>query len=649
VALLLGLGLGAAAVAQVPQPAEPATRSLHGAESARLPWSDRRDFDDARRGYIATLPGGQIQDAGGRVVWDLGEYGFLDTEAAPPSVHPALWRQARLNLANGLFKVVDRVYQIRGFDISNMTLVEGASGLIVIDPLTTLETARAGLELYWQHRPRRPVVAVVYTHSHADHFGGVRGVVDEAEVRAGRVRVIAPAGFLEEAVSENVLAGNAMGRRAQYQFGNTLPRGERGFVDAGLGKATFNGTITLIAPTESIAQPYETRTVDGVEIVFQTTPGTEAPAEMNLYFPQFRALDLAENATHTLHNLLPLRGAQVRDANAWAKYLNQALDQFGERSDVVLAQHHWPTWGRERVRTFLARQRDLYKFLHDQTLRLANAGYTANEIAERLQLPESLQQEWSAHGLYGSVSHDVKAVYQRYLGWYDANPAHLNPLPPVAGARKTVEYMGGAGAVLARAEADYAQGHYRWVLQVLNEVVQADPANGPARELAARAAEQLGYQAESATWRNAYLLAAAELRSGPPAPRPPLFGADVLKALSLDHIFDYLGVRLNGPKAEGKRARINWQFTDSGQNYLLNLENSALTYLAGRNDPAADVTLTLTRSTLDAVLSKQIGFREAYGSGAIALQGNPLKLAEVLGLLDEFPTNFPIVTPRSEP
>ena len=649
---LLTIAFACAAKAEIPQPAESFTQKLNSAQQAKLPLANKQDFEDAKRGFIATIPDAKIKNAAGQVVWDLGEYGFLGKEEAPPSVNPSLWRQSRLDLIHGLFKVVDRIYQIRGFDIANMTIVEGDSGLIIIDPLTTLESAKAGLDLYYQNRPHKPVVAVVYTHSHADHFGGVRGIVNEADVKAGNVRVIAPSGFLEEAVSENVLAGNAMIRRAQYQFGNPLPRGELGFVDAGLGKASsssgtaISGTVTLIAPTDLIEKSFDTRTIDGVEIVFQTTPGTEAPAEMNLYFPQFRALDLAENATHTLHNLLPLRGAQVRDANSWAKYINQALDQFGPISDVVLAQHHWPTWGQERIHVYLSKQRDLYKYLNDQSLRLLNFGFTADEAAEQLQLPASLQQEWSTHGLYGSVKHNVKAVYQRYIGWYDANPANLDPLPKVESARKSVAYMGGEQEIIKRAKQDLSKGEYRWVAQVLNLVIQANPENKEARDLSARALEQLGYQSEASTWRNAYLLAAQELRNGEPEGKAPVFREDFLNALSVDNIFDFLAIRVNPQKAEGKTGRINWVFTDLGRKYVLNLENSALTYLADKNDPAADVTVTLDRKVLGAILTKQITFREAMFNGSVKVTGNATKLGEIFGLLDTFPTSFPIVTSR---
>lgn len=645
-AVSISLSLCGQAAAQVPLAADATTRDLHKASLARLPLGDTQDVEDARRGFIATLSDPVIKDASGRVVWDLREYAFLGAEAAPPSVHPALWRQARLNVNNGLFKVVERIYQIRGFDLANMSIVEGESGLIIIDPLTSVETAKAGLELYYLHRPRKPVVAVIYTHSHADHFGGVRGVVDEADVKAGRVSVIAPGGFLEEAVSENVLAGNAMLRRAQYQFGSVLPKNDKGFVDAGLGKTTHGGTISLIAPTELIEKTLESRKVDGVDIVFQTTPGTEAPAEMHMYFPQFRTLNLAENATHTLHNLLPLRGALVRDANGWAKYLNQALDQFGARSDVVIAQHHWPTWGQARVQSYLARQRDLYKYLHDQTLYLLNQGFTADEAAERLRMPASLEKDWATHGLYGSVKHNVKAIYQRYLGWYDANPANLDPLPKTAAAKKSVDYMGGAEAVIERARKDLEKGEYRWVAQVLNQVVQADPDNKEARELMARAFEQLGYQAESSTWRNAYLVGAQELRQGVPEGKGLKLGEDFLKALSVDNIFDYLAIRLNAQRAEGKSGRINWVFTDIGRKYVVNLDNSALTYLADKTDPGADVTVALERNVLSAILAKRTDFRQAYASGQVDIKGNAAKLSEVLELIDSFPGTFPIVTPR---
>src|SRR5438552_6224357 len=445
-----------------------------------------------------------------------------------------------------------------------------------------------------QHRGRRPVTALVYTHSHVDHYGGVRGVVDEEDVRAGRVEIWAPDGFMQAAVTENVLAGTVMVRRAQFQFGATLPKGPRGQVDAGLGKVTSRGTVTLIPPTRTIVEPIETHRLDGVEVVFQLAPETEAPAEMHMFYPELRALNLAENATHNLHNVYPIRGAQVRDANAWAKYLDEARDRFGRRADVVFAQHHWPVWDTPRILDFLARQRDLYKFLHDQTVRLMNHGYKAAEIAERLALPRSLAGTWHARGYYGTLSHNAKSVYQRSIGWYDANPANLNPLPPVERGRKYVEYMGGAEAVIRRALEDFARGEYRFVAEAMSHVVFADPANAGARRLGADALEQLGYAAESATWRNAYLLGTLELRQGVPSTvaRAPV-SPDVVQAMSLDLFFDYLGVRLNGERAEGRRLVIDWVFTDLRRRYVLNLESCALTYLADHRSDDADATVTL--------------------------------------------------------
>ncbi|HSB21969.1 MAG TPA: alkyl sulfatase dimerization domain-containing protein, partial [Burkholderiaceae bacterium] len=422
---------------QLPKEATEATRAANRAQRAELPLADRQSFDDATRGHVEAFGDKVVMRAdGSRQAWTLRGYEFLAAEEAPDTVHPGLWRHARVNLANGLFKVVDRVYQVRGLDLSNMTILEGDSGLIVIDPLISVEVAREAMALYFRHRPQRPVVAVIYTHSHVDHFGGVRGVVGDDEV--GKVSIWAPAGFMHEAVGENVIVGNAMARRAQFQFGPLLPRGERAQVDAGLGKTVSGGSITLIAPTRLIEKPIETHRIDGIDVVFELMPGAEAPAEMIMYYPQLRVLNMAEIATQNFHNLLPLRGALVRDPLVWSKYLGGALDRYGAGSDVLIAQHHWPVWGGERVRAFLAKQRDAYKFLHDQTVRLINHGYVGQEIADMIKLPPSLNQEWSVHAFYGSLKHNVKAIYQRYLGYYDGNPANLDPLPPVAAAKKTV-------------------------------------------------------------------------------------------------------------------------------------------------------------------------------------------------------------------
>ena len=635
--------------AEDPKDATERTRMLNRAALASLPFDDTRDFEDARRGFLGSLSEVEIKNDQGRVVWSLRDYAFLADEHAPPTVNPSLWRLARLNLNHGLFQVTDRIYQIRGFDISNMTVIEGDRGLIVIDPLISTEVARASLELYTQHRGRRPVSAVIYSHSHTDHYGGVRGVVDERDVSAGRVEVWAPDRFMEEIVAETVLAGTAMVRRAQFQFGPTLPRGPRGQVDAGLGKATSRGTVTLIPPTRIVREPFETHRIDGVEIVFQLTPETEAPAEMHMFYPAFRALNLAENATHNLHNVYPIRGAQARDANAWAKYLNEARDRFGRDADVAFAQHHWPVWGNARVLEFLGKQRDLYKYLHDQTVRLMNHGYKAAEIAERLALPKSLASAWHVRGYYGTLSHNAKSVYQRYIGWYDANPANLNPLPPVERGRKYVEYMGGAEAVIRRAREDFARGEYRFVAEAMSHVVFADPANADARRLGADALEQLGYAAESATWRNAYLLGTLELRQGVPSTvaRAPV-SPDVVQAMSLDLFFDYLGVRLNGERAEGRRLVIDWVFTDLRRRYVLNLENCALTYLADHRSDDADATVTLDRAMLNRLVLREMTFADAVERGLARIVGDPAKVAELFGLLDDFTLMFEVVEPKRE-
>ncbi len=630
-----------------PKGAEPATLSANAALTKELPFANRQDFDDAMRGFVGTTPDALVPGAGPRPVWSMKPYEFLKSNDPADTVNPSLWRQAQLNAIHGLFKVTERVYQVRGFDLANMTIVEGDTSLIVIDPLLAAETAHAALDLYYRHRPKKPVGTVIYSHGHADHYGGVKGVIGEADVAAGRVQVLAPSGFMETAVAENIVAGNAMNRRAQYQFGALLPPGPRGQVDTGLGKALARGAITLIAPTGTIDRTMDRRVIDGVEIVFQLVPGSEAPAEMLMYFPQFRVLDMAEDMTHTMHNLYTIRGAEVRDGNLWSRYLSEALEAFGDRSDVVIAQHHWPVVGRDRVVDLLKKQRDLYKYINDQSLRLMNRGYTPAEIAETLRMPASLEREWSTRGYYGTLRHNARAVYQKYLGWYDANPANLNPLPPVEYARKTVEYMGGAEAVIARARDDFAKGEYRWVATAMNQVVFADPANRAARELGADALEQLGFQAEAGTWRNAYLVGAMELRDGvPKIPASSSANADTLKAVSNPLFFDYLGVRLDASKAEGKVTVINWRFTDSNQQFVMTLENSALTYVQGRQSANADATLTLARSALDAVTLQQTTFPEAVRTGLIKVEGDSRKLTELLSMLDKFELMFEVVEPR---
>ncbi|MFX1766455.1 alkyl sulfatase dimerization domain-containing protein [Paraburkholderia sp. A1RI-2L] len=629
-----------------PLPATEATIAAQQHALNDLPPDDPIEVADAKRGFIGTIADAEIRGAYGQLVWSLADYGFLDEQAAPPTAHPGLWRHARLNRLHGLFSVTERIYQVRGFDVSNVTFIEGETGLIVIDPLTCKETAAAALELYFAHRPRRPVVAVIYSHSHADHFGGVRGVVDEADVVAGKAQVIAPAGFMEEAVSENVMAGTAMARRAQFQFGHTLARNACCQIDAGMGKNIPRGTITLIPPTKLIMQMTESHVIDGVEIVFQLTPESEAPAEMHFWFPQERALNLAENGTRSLHNLCPLRGAQVRNAQLWSRYLGESLERYGREAEVVLAQHNWPTWGNERIVDYLEAQRDLYKFLHDQTVRLMNHGLNAVEIAEQIRLPDELRSKWHAHGYYGAVVHNVKAIYQHYLGWYDGNPANLHALPPEASAPRYVEYMGGADAMLERARRDFDQGEYRWVAQCMNHLVFAQPQLREARELGAAALEQMGYQAQSATWRNAFLLGARELREGRDASTE--FGsrsADMVSAITEEMFFDYFAVRVDGLKAQHLNMRIAWRFSDIDKQFKLNLQNGALTWCYTSPNERTDLSVTMSRQTLNRILCGETGFQEAVLAREIQLDGKVELFRAMLGTLDKFDGDFNVVEP----
>lgn len=612
-----------------------------------LPFGDTADFDDAARGFLGTIDDATITTAQGRVVWSLEPYGFLSGEQAPPTVNPSLWRQSRLNMQHGLFEVVPGVYQVRGLDIANTTLIEGDSGVIVVDTLTSIEGARAAMELYFRHRGVRPVAAVIFTHTHTDHWGGARGMLDEAMLASGQVPIIAPNLFMEHAVSENIIAGPAMLRRAQYQFGPLLAKGARGQVDCGLGKSMAAGSVALLRPTDLIMATGDRRVIDGVDFEFQMAPNSEAPAEMHFFVPRYRLLNLAENCTHNFHNLLPFRGADVRDALAWSKYLGEALQLWGGKAEAMCGQHHWPVWGHQRIDTMIRQQRDLYKFAHDQTIRLMNHGLTASEIAETIRLPASLEAAWHTRGYYGHIRHNVKAIYQKYLGWYDANPVHLDPLPPVEAGRKYVEYMGGAEAILSRARADFERGEFRFVAEALGHLVFADPDNGRARALLADTLEQLGYAAESATWRNAYLFGAQELRQGmPTVPSRPPMPRETLAALRTAQLWDVLGVRLNGPKAEGKLIVLNWSFTDAGESFVLNLENSALTYTEGASAPNADASFTLARGTLDEVIAKATTFPEAVAAGKIKFTGNPMRLAELMALMDEFPRMFEIVEPK---
>ena len=609
------------------------------ADRAGLPFGDTADFAATERGLIdAGDP--VIRNDKGEVVWDNGSYSFLTGEA-PDTVHPSLWRQSTLVARQGLFEVTGGIYQVRGYDLSNMSVIEGDTGIIVIDPLISAETAAAALALYRKHRGDRPVVAVIHTHSHVDHFGGVKGVVSQDDVDAGRVQIIAPEGFVEHAISENVYAGTAMGRRAGYMYGAALSRGPKGGVGAGLGQTTSSGTITLIDPTVTITATGQELTVDGVRMVFQMAPGTEAPAEMHFYFPDHRALCMAENATHNLHNLLTLRGALVRDPHIWAYYLTEAIELFASESDVVFASHHWPTWGTANIIEFLTTQRDLYAYLHDQTLRLLNQGYTGPEIAEMIELPPALEQAWHTHGYYGSVSHNVKAIYQRYLGWYDGNPARLWQHPPQEKARRYVEFMGGADEVVAKARRSFGEGDLRWAAEVLDHVVFADPGHAAAKSLLADVFEQLGYGSENGTWRCEFLSAAMELRTGNFGTPTAAASADIVSHLSPDMLFGALAVQVDGPKAWNLDLAIRWDLPDHGASYRTTLHNGVLTYVKDSDKPVG-LTLTVPAPALAALAR---GNLDAARSNGLTTSGDESQLATLFSVLQPGDPNFNIVEP----
>ena len=623
-----------------------ATIAANAALRTSLPFDDSNDFERAERGFLAPLPDA-VTTADGRPVWDARKFDFVAGDA-PDSANPSLWRQEQLNGIGGLFEVADGIYQVRNLDVSNVSFVRGETGWIVLDPLITAEVAAAALELVNTHVERRPVTAVVYSHSHADHFGGVRGVCSPEDVAAGRIRIVAPEGFTLEAVSENVMAGNAMTRRASYMYGNLLPASPTGQIGAGLGKTTSTGTLGLIEPTDLIGHGDTCIVLDGVELQTLYTPDTEAPAEFVFLLPAWRALWTAEVVTHVLHNLYTLRGAQVRDALGWSKAIDAMIARFGADTDLLFASHHWPTWGREASLTLLRSQRDTYRYLHDETLRLANQGETMLEIAERFELPDALARTWSSRGYYGSVNHNVKAIYQRYLGFFDGNPATLHPHPPVAAAERYVAYMGGAEAVLERARADHETGDDRWVAEVVRHVVFADPDNIAARELLADALTQLGYQAESGPWRNFYLTGAKELRDGVVVlPTPDTASPDIIAAMPTSLILDYLAIRLKHRDAAELTGRTLLVLTDLDERYLLELSNGVLHNrpVDGSEEVAAEATIVTTRTVLDQVLMSEDPAAVVGGGEGIEISGDPSALLAVFGLLDDFVLWFDIVTP----
>jgi alkyl sulfatase BDS1-like metallo-beta-lactamase superfamily hydrolase len=604
----------------------------------RLPFGDTSDFEDADRGFLGTLADPKIRNGAGDVVWDVSTYDFISGDA-PASVNPSLWRQSKLVAKHGLYEVVEGIYQARGLDLSVTSFIEGDSGVIVVDPLISAETGAAALALYREHRGDRPVAAVIYTHSHIDHFGGVLGVTTQADVDAGRVQVFAPEGFLEHAIAENVYAGTAMGRRAGYMYGAALANGPRGQVGAGLGQSTSTGQPGLIVPTVDVAATGETHTIDGVEFEFQMAPGTEAPAEMHFYLPRYRALCMAENATHNLHNLLTLRGALVRDPHVWSQYLTEAIERFGDRSDVVFASHHWPTWGAERVRRFLGVQRDLYAYLHDQTLRLLNQGYHGAEIAEMIQMPPALEREWSTHGYYGSVSHNVKAIYQRYMGWFDGNPARLWPHPPQALAERYVALIGGVDRVVEAARAAFDDGDFRWAATLLDHAVFTEPTHQAARSLYADTLEQLGYGSENGTWRNFFLSGATELREGnfgtPTATNAP----DILAQLSPEEIFDAIAITVDGPKAWDLDLAFDVTVSDLDRSFRVTLRNGVLIYVEKPPADGASLHLTLEKARLIRLAG---GDLTSHGLGA---DGDLSVLRQLFGVLSPGDPNFEIVVP----
>ena len=629
------LALAASAQAQQAKPAQPDVAAANQAVLSQLLFADRQDFEDASRGFIAT-----IADTPDR-------YAFLKGDA-PPTVNPSLWREAQLDAINGLFKVTDGVYQVRGLSVAAMTIVEGKTGIIVIDTLASPGEAKTALDLYYAHRPRKPVLAIIYSHDHGDHYSGAGAVISPADAASGKVKVIAPVGFMAALTEEASVAANLAASRGQFQFGGGLPAGAQGTVDYGEGETVSRGAAgagPIVPPNDIIRKGFETRTIDGVTFEFQLALDTEAPSEMFIYLPGAHALDMGEDDTHTLHNLLPIRGTLVRNALSWSQALNSALDHFGGDVQILINQHQWPVWGNGRARASLADHRDLYKYIHDQTLRMMNQGMAPREIAQAMTMPPGLEKDWSLRGYYGALPQDVMAVYQRYSGWYDGNPANLNRLPPVEEARKYVEYMGGADVAVAKAQADFKAGNYRWVAEVMDQIVFADPANKAARDLAADAFEQMGYQSENAPWRNSYLLAAQKLRGGVPAAgrSTPAIIPEVLHVMSAGEMFDYLGTRIDGPRAGAAKIVITWRFTDTKETLTSTLEHGALTWISGKSDPHTDATVTTTRQVLEPII---LGQKMLAGSAAqMTVTGNAKAVPDLWALLVDFKTGNPLIEP----
>jgi len=648
--LLLAIGLGQPVMAaDNAKPATEATKEANAAMLKALPFSNKQAFEDSARGFIAPLENnGVVKNSKGAIIWDLPKFDFLKGDKpAPDTVNPSLWRQAQImQHYTGLFEVTKGIYQVRGLDISNITFIEAPKGVIVMDPLVSAEVAKAGLDLYRKHRGNKPVVAVIFSHSHIDHYGGVMGVISHKDIQSGKVKIYAPAGFTEAALNENVIGGNRQTRLSGYQYSQLVEPGPTGSVTSGLGLINSRGTITFAVPTNLITKPVQKATIAGLDFEFMLAPDTEAPAEMFFYIPKYKALSTAEDAVHTQHNVYSLRGAKVRSAYNWAKYLNEAYERWGGKAESLYAPHHWPIWGKERVSEHLVRQSAAYKYINDQTLRLANAGYDMIEAAEMIKLPEALQHEWSLRGYYGTTNHNVKAAFDKQFGWYNGNPATLHPLPRIETAKKYVDYMGGADAIITKAKADFDKGDYRWVMQVLMQVVYADPANMKARNLMADASEQLGYQSEAGTWRGWYMSAAKDLREGvKPMPIAVFASPDTVSAMPLELFFDYLSIRLNGPKAEGKTIKLNLDLPDTKDKYLLVVQYGVLQYHKDQQAKDADASLTMNRDTLNQIIAGQLKVEQGITKGTIKLTGDSKKFEEFTALLDTFDPWYQVVMP----
>ncbi|EAA7634256.1 MBL fold metallo-hydrolase [Salmonella enterica] len=641
-----GLFIHTAFAAESAKDATQYTQQINQQYIKNLPFSDRQDFADAQRGFIAPLPDhGILNNTDGKPYYRADDYKFDINASAPQTINPSLWRQSQLNGISGLFKVTDRMYQVRGQDISNITFIEGKTGLIVIDPLVTAGAAKASLDLYYQNRPHRPIVAVIYTHSHTDHYGGVKGIVSEEEVKSGKVQIIAPEGFMEEAISENVLLGNIMSRRALYSYGLLLPHTPQGNIGNGLGVTLTTGLPTIIAPTKLITKTGEKMTIDGLEFEFLMAPGSEAPAEMHFYIPALKALCTAENATHTLHNFYTLRGAKTRDTSKWTEYLNETLDMWGSKAEVLFMPHTWPVWGNQHINDYIGKYRDTIKYIHDQTLHLANQGYTMNEIGDMIKLPKNLENNWASRGYYGSVSHNARAVYNYYLGYYNGNPADLHPYGQVEMGKRYVKALGGSAHAINLARDAYRQGDYRWTAELLKQVIAANPGNQAAKNLQADTFEQLGYQAESATWRGFYLTGAKELREGVHKFNHGTTNSpDTIKGMTVEMLFDYMAVRLDSSKAAGKDISLNFNLSD-GDNLNLTLENSVLNYRQSLQ-PKSDASFYMSRTDLHDVLTGQAKMADLVKAKKVKVIGNAVKLDEIIGCLDNFDLWVNIVTPN---